>query len=93
METQILQWLIGIPMLAAVLIGLLPAGRDGAVRGIAFGASTLTFLLSIYLWTAFDPSAGFQFEVEVDWIPSQISRRSSRSDSLPLPSIMSLRIR
>jgi NADH-quinone oxidoreductase subunit M len=70
MDGQILQWLIFLPLLGAVLIGLLPARAQSGARSVALWASSLTFIISIYLWFQFEPAAGIQFETEVDWIPS-----------------------
>ena len=39
-------------------------------RAVALGSTTLTFLLSLRLFTAFDPTrTGFQFTEHVPWIP------------------------
>jgi NADH-quinone oxidoreductase subunit M len=70
MDTQILQWLIALPLAGAVIIAFLRPAQAGLARGIALAASTATFLLSLYLWQNFDPAGGFQFEVRVPWIES-----------------------
>jgi len=68
METQILQWLIGLPLAGALVIGMLRKDRGRAVRGIALASSTVTFLASLYLWFNFDPALGMQFEVRIPWM-------------------------
>jgi NADH-quinone oxidoreductase subunit M len=70
METQIIQWLLALPLAGAALIVFLPSSWGKAVRLTALGSSLATFLLSIYLWTEFVPSAAMQFEVSVPWISS-----------------------
>jgi NADH-quinone oxidoreductase subunit M len=60
-----------LPLLGAALVLLTPSSRAGAVRGIAFGVSALTFLVSIPLFTMFDASrSGMQFVERTEWIPS-----------------------
>jgi NADH-quinone oxidoreductase subunit M len=68
-DSQILTWILAIPVAGAVIIGLLPAGQPRLTRFMAGLTTTLTFLVSLYLWNAFDPVGGIQFEMELDWIP------------------------
>jgi len=70
METQIIQWLLAIPFLGAIIIAFLPAKSANATRYVALGSSVITMLLSFYLWQAFDPAVGMQFEVNLPWIAS-----------------------
>ena len=70
MDTQIIQWLLAIPVGGAALIALWPGRSARVARWIALAASLITFAVSIYLWRHFDPALGMQFETEVDWIPS-----------------------
>jgi NADH-quinone oxidoreductase subunit M len=59
--------LIGLPAIgmAAVLIG-----REEQARYVALVISTLTFVISLPLWFAFNlGSASFQFGVQASWIP------------------------
>ena len=70
MDTQILHWLIFLPLVGAVIVGLLPARATKAILGTALATSVLTFLISIRLWFDFNPTGGIQFEVQAEWIPS-----------------------
>jgi len=70
MDQQILQWLLALPLAGALFIALLSPESGRAARGIALAASTLTFLLSLYLWFEFDPASGIQFELQVPWMSS-----------------------
>src|SRR5437870_5567145 len=57
------------PLLAAFFLLLLPRRDEEGARRIAFGASLLTFLLSLGLLARFDSStADFQFVERVPWI-------------------------
>ncbi len=57
------------PLLAAFFLLLLPKRDEEGARRIAFGASLLTFLLSLGLLARFDSgTADFQFVERVPWI-------------------------
>jgi NADH-quinone oxidoreductase subunit M len=63
-----------LPLIGAFFV-LILRGEDAAVarnaRWIALWTSLITFGLSIFLWTGFDPkSAAFQFEERLEWIPA-----------------------
>jgi len=56
------------PLLAAVIMMLLPGEQEKLVRWTAFVLSFIPLLLTILLWVSFDPNmAGFQFEQRVLW--------------------------
>jgi NADH-quinone oxidoreductase subunit M len=62
---------IFIPLLAGLLILLLPARFKNWVRGIALGAATLTLLLSIIIYARYDTAAGgYQFIEHLPWVPA-----------------------
>jgi NADH-quinone oxidoreductase subunit M len=78
-ENSILTVVTFLPLVGAVLAVLLP-GRDQAafnlVRWIALVTTLVTFGLSLWLWSAFDPSnPDFQFVVNIDWIGDTIGYR------------------
>jgi NADH-quinone oxidoreductase subunit M len=58
----------------AVGLLLLPLGSrlpDTVWRGAGLAATTATFLLSLRLWTGFDPAqGGYQFVQHVPWVPA-----------------------
>jgi NADH-quinone oxidoreductase subunit M len=69
----ILSLLIALPLFGAGFI-LTIRGEPEVVasnaRGVALLASSATFLVSLYLWFAFDTStAAFQFEEQREWMP------------------------
>ena len=62
---------IGIPLLAGLIILLLPARFKSWVRGIALGAAAITLLLSIIIYARYDTAAGgYQFIEHLPWVPA-----------------------
>ncbi len=60
-----------IPLLAALVMMLLPAENGRMHRVIAAGGTLATFVVSLFLWFGFDQSNGsFQFVIDQLWIPS-----------------------
>jgi NADH-quinone oxidoreductase subunit M len=62
-----------VPALAALILGVFLRGDDEAAqrnaKWVALVATTVTFLVSIGIYTQFDPSdTGFQFVEERDWL-------------------------
>lgn len=69
----ILTWL---PMLGAGIILITPKTSLDAIRWTALGTTVVTFVLSLWMWSAFDPSnPGFQFVVNMPWIGDTIGYR------------------
>jgi NADH-quinone oxidoreductase subunit M len=63
--------LIIVPMLSALVIGLLPRSRPELARQVAILASLVTGVLSIVLLVQFKTGdAGFQFVVQQTWVQS-----------------------
>ncbi len=68
--SNILTLILFMPVLAAVIIMILPHDQEDLIRWVAFALSFIPLLLSIVLWLNFDPGkAGFQFEQKVIWYP------------------------
>jgi NADH-quinone oxidoreductase subunit M len=66
-----LSLLVFFPLVAAVVIALLPESAKGAIRLTATAAALAEFALSLPLWWRVIPGQpGFQFEESVDWIPA-----------------------
>jgi NADH-quinone oxidoreductase subunit M len=75
-ENSILTLLTFLPLLGAVLILLSPKTAIGAIRWIALGTTVVTLVLSLWMWSAFDPSnPGFQFVVNYNWLGDSIGYR------------------
>ncbi|HVM35250.1 MAG TPA: NADH-quinone oxidoreductase subunit M [Actinomycetota bacterium] len=59
-----------VPLVGAVLIGLVPRRLEHTVRWAALGTAILTFLLSLGLLVNFDATRdGFQLGSRAEWIP------------------------
>jgi NADH-quinone oxidoreductase subunit M len=66
----ILSLLIGIPVVAAAAVVLLPADARHAIRLTALVGTLIAFVLALLVLTAFVAGdAGFQLEERVPWIP------------------------
>jgi NADH-quinone oxidoreductase subunit M len=65
-----LSFLVFFPLVAAVLLALLPKGAERSVRLWATLAAAIEFAVSLPLWWRVIPGApGFQFEESLPWIP------------------------
>jgi len=71
MPVPFLSLAIFIPLLAGLIILLLPARFKSWVRGIALGAAAITLLLSIIIYARYDTAAGgYQFIEHLPWVPA-----------------------
>ena len=69
----ILTWL---PILGAAIILITPKTALDAIRWTALVTTVVTFVLSLWMWSAFDPAnPGFQFVVNIAWIGDSIGYR------------------
>jgi len=63
-----------LPLLGAVLIFFIQGSPDVVARNSRWAAlwtSLITFVLSLYLWSDFDPStSAFQYVEKAEWIPA-----------------------
>jgi len=70
-QAHILSNILLTPMLAAVVLFLVPASRVNAIRAIGVVAAAVTTVLAVWLFFAYDrQAAGFQFLSKVPWVPS-----------------------
>ncbi len=68
LNTHLLSLILFLPTIAALIILFLPSGETKLIRWFAFGASLIPFVLSLVLWTSFDPNkTGFQFQEQYMW--------------------------
>jgi NADH-quinone oxidoreductase subunit M len=66
----LLNVVIFVPLAGAILVGVLPNGRQELTRLVALVTTVVTFLLSVALLVQFKTGeAGFQFVSHRDWIP------------------------
>ncbi len=71
---QLLNVITYLPAVGAILVLLLPRGRDALVARVATAVAALGFLVSLPLWFAWGTAArdahGFRFVFGADWIDS-----------------------
>jgi len=71
MDTQILSWVVFIPLIGIPVLLLLPKERPQLVKWTALGVAAADFLVSLYLSANFDAAnPGMQFSVAIPWIES-----------------------
>src|SRR5215213_11483463 len=71
MNFPVLSVITFTPVVAAVLILLLPAQRKNEVRGVALAAATFALILSFWLYFHYDQAAaGYQFVEKYNWLPA-----------------------
>jgi NADH-quinone oxidoreductase subunit M len=59
-----------IPAVGALLILFLGRNNSRAIRTVATAVAVIDFVVSLYLWYAFDPHKLWQFTETYTWIPS-----------------------
>ena len=60
-----------LPLAAAFVAFLFPANKPKAIRGLAIGATGLSLLLTLYIFSQFDRTqSGYQFVRGIEWLPS-----------------------
>ncbi len=68
LNTHLLSLILFLPAIAALVMLFLPSGETKLLRWFAFGASLIPFVLSLVLWSSFDPNkTGFQFQEQYVW--------------------------
>lgn len=71
MNFPVLSVITFTPMVAAVIILLLPAQRKNEVRAVALAAATLALILSFWTYLNYDQAAsGYQFLERYNWLPA-----------------------
>ncbi len=80
-----------LPLLGVLLILLMtPAGKAGDMmaRQISLFTTTITFIVTLVLWSMFDPTApGFQFEEKYPWLGGNINYHLG-VDGISLPFVI-----
>jgi len=79
MTGHLLTWITFLPLLGAAILLFIPASDDAGktlARWVALITSVVVFVLSLWMWSQFDPTnAGFQFIENYEWIGSSIGYR------------------
>ena len=80
---------IFFPLLAGLILLLLPDSRPGWIRRSALAAAGLNLIFSLVLWAGFDPDgAAMQWRTTVSWIPGIGATYDVAVDGLSLPLIV-----
>jgi NADH-quinone oxidoreductase subunit M len=79
-----------LPLAGAVVVALLPRGRDGLLRGSALAVTLLALLVGAGMLARFDNAAGrtIQFQVQRSWIPSVGATYHLGVDGIGLPLLL-----
>jgi NADH-quinone oxidoreductase subunit M len=79
-----------LPLAGAVVVALLPRGRDGLLRGTALAVTLLALLVGAGMLGRFDDAAGrtMQFQVQRSWIPSVGATYHLGVDGIGLPLLL-----
>jgi NADH-quinone oxidoreductase subunit M len=71
MHFPILSVIVFTPIVAGILILLIPGNRKNEARVTALAAATFAMLLSAWVYFSYDKSAGgYQFQELADWLPA-----------------------
>ncbi len=70
MAFPVLSVIVFSPLVAALIILLIPAERKTEARGVALAAATFALLLSLWVYLSYDKTAaGYQFTEQYSWLP------------------------
>lgn len=87
LELTILSFLIWLPIVGGM--GVLIVGDRAGAKQFALGVALLTFLLSLPLYTGFDPGlAAMQFEVNLPWVEAFNINYHLGVDGISMPLIL-----
>lgn len=71
MNFPVLSVITFTPIVAALIILLLPAQRKNEARAVALASATFALILSIWVYFAYDQTAaGYQFVEKYSWLPA-----------------------
>jgi NADH-quinone oxidoreductase subunit M len=71
MQFPILSFIVFTPIVAAIIIFLIPGERKTEVRVTALAAASVALTLSIWAYFSYDPVVGgYQFLEQVPWLPA-----------------------
>jgi NADH-quinone oxidoreductase subunit M len=67
-------WMFGLPLVAALAVLFVPAGRAAWVRAVALAGTGIPALIGLRLLAGFDAATvgagGYRFVQKVPWVPS-----------------------
>ncbi len=65
-----LSWITFVPLIGALVIAFFGKRNDAGVRLVAFSASLVSLVMTLWVWTHFDARGGLMFEERFVWIPA-----------------------
>ncbi|KAA3642237.1 MAG: NADH-quinone oxidoreductase subunit M [Chloroflexi bacterium] len=90
-EIPYLSLILFVPLLAAIIIALLPSENKQTVRWVAFIASLIPLALTVWVWLNFDaavPKDGFKFVEQATWYEAINSTYHLGIDGLSLTMVL-----
>jgi NADH-quinone oxidoreductase subunit M len=88
-SSHLLSLILFFPLLAGVVVLLLPQDKLKVIHWIAFGASLVPFVLTVILWILFKSGqSGFQFQEQYSWYPALNSTFHIGVDGLSLTLVL-----
>lgn len=86
---HLLSFILFTPVLAAILLILLPREQEGLIRWVAFILSFVPLLFALVAWFNFNTSQpGFQFEERAIWYPAINSSYHLGIDGISLTMVL-----
>ena len=71
LQSHVLSFLTFFPLLGALIVLFIPRSADREIKAVTAAFTGINFLVSIWLFFAFDRSvSGIQFVERMDWIPA-----------------------
>jgi NADH-quinone oxidoreductase subunit M len=77
--------LTALPLLGALVVGLMPRSRPALAKAVALGFSVVVLGLTVTMWLAFEPAGDrFQLRESYPWIPTWDARFTFAVDGIAL---------
>lgn len=87
--TNILTLILFTPVVAAIILALLPDDQENLLRWTAFALSFIPLILTLAAWFAFNPNQpGFQFEQKALWYSALNASYHVGVDGISLPMVL-----
>jgi len=88
-SSHLLSLILFFPLLAGIVVLFLPLSKLKAIRWMAFGASLVPFVLTVFLWMQFKSGqSGFQFQEQYIWYAALNSTFHIGVDGLSLTLVL-----
>lgn len=89
MPFPLLSLIIFLPLVAGIVILLIPSDKKNAIRWTALSVSGVTFLLTVILYFLYDTAlGGYQFQERIPWVPALGIHYSVGVDGISTPMML-----